>query len=164
MSALHLKLFRDLLHMKGQAIAIALVIASGVSVFVMSLSTLEALKLTRATYYDRYRFADVFVQLKRAPLALADRVAQIPGVAQVDARVVVDVTLDIEGMSEPAVGRLISVPGDRHPRLNDLHLRAGRWVEPGRRGEVLASEGFAGATAFIRATPSMLFSTAGCRL
>ncbi len=148
MHPLHRKLIRDLLHMKGQALAIALVIASGVSVFVMSLSTLEALKLTRATYYDRYRFADVFAQLKRAPLSLADRIAQIPGVAQVDPRVVMDVTLDVEGMSEPAVGRLISVPGDRRPRLNDLHLRSGRWVEPGRRGEVLASESFAGAHGF----------------
>ncbi len=58
MHPLHRKQIRDLLHMKGQALAIALVIASGVSVFVMSLSTLDALQLTRATYYDRYRFAD----------------------------------------------------------------------------------------------------------
>src|SRR5262249_17415970 len=59
--------------------------------------------------------------------------------------VVVDVTLDVPGRAEPGVGRLVSVPEKFAPGLNDLHLRRGRWVEPGRGGEVLVSEGFADA-------------------
>ncbi len=142
MSALHRKLIRDLLHMKGQATAISLVIASGIAVFVMAVSTYNALNLTRQAYYDRYRFADVFTSLKRAPLTLADRIAQIPGVAQAEPRVVMDVTLDIEGLSEPAVGRMVSIPADRRPRLNDVYLKAGRYIEPYRTNEVLVSEPF----------------------
>src|SRR5262249_5046107 len=76
---------------------------------------------------------------------LRERIAAIPGVARVQTRVVMDVTLDVHGRAEPAVGRLVSVPERRTPGLNDLHLRRGRWVEPGRGGEVLVSEGFADA-------------------
>ena len=148
MQALNLKLFRDLWQIKGQAIAISLVIAAGVSLFIMYLSTFESLQLTRSAYYDRYRFADVFASLKRAPLWLQQRIAQIPGVARAETRVVVNVTLDVEGLSEPAVGRLISIPERREAMLNDVFLRRGRYIEPGRPDEVLASEAFALAHGF----------------
>src|SRR5690606_26599318 len=148
MTALHRKLIRDLLHMKGQAVAIALVVASGIAVFVMMVSVWNALELTTQTYYDRYRFADVFASLKRAPLPLVDRIAAIEGVKQVDPRVVMDVTLDLEGLDEPGVGRLISIPASRRPRLNTLYLKEGRCLEPNRPGEVLISDAFAAAHQF----------------
>lgn len=145
MTALDRKLLRDLWQMKGQALAICLVIACGVATFVMSLSTLASLRRTQEAYYERYRFAQVFAPLKRAPGSVAGRIAEIPGVARVQTRIVQQVTLDVPGLDEPAVGRLLSVPERRLPELNDLHLRAGRHVEPGRTGEVLVSEGFAQA-------------------
>ncbi len=145
MRALDRKLLRDLWQMKGQALAIGLVLACGVATFVMSLSTLASLQSTQTAYYERYHFADVFTHLKRAPEALAARIAAIPGVAQVQTRVVVAVTLDVPGMTEPAVGRMISLPERPGPMLNALHLRRGRMIEPGREGEVLVSEGFAEA-------------------
>jgi putative ABC transport system permease protein len=142
-TALDRKLIRDLWGMKGQVLAICLVMASGVATFVMSLCTLESLKQTQASYYDRYRFGHVFAHLKRSPNALAERIAEIQGVARVQTRVVVSVTLDVAGLAEPAVGRLISIPERQTIDLNGLHLRAGRYIEPGRTGEVLVSEGFA---------------------
>jgi len=148
MTALNRKLLRDMFLMKGQAVAITFVIAAGIATFVMSLTTLEALERTQAAYYERYRFAHVFAQLKRAPNALAARIAAIPGVAAVQTRVVVDVTIDVEDLSEPAVERLISIPERRTPGLNDVYLRAGRYIEPERTGEILLSEAFATAHAF----------------
>jgi putative ABC transport system permease protein len=143
MRALDRKLLRDLWQMKGQALAICLVLASGVATFVMSLSLRASLQLTQDAYYERYRFADVFTSLKRAPAPLAARIAEIPGVAQVQTRIVVDVTLDVRGLPEPAVGRLISIPERPPPVLNDLYLRSGRYIESGRTGEVLVHEAFA---------------------
>ena len=61
-------------------LAIALVIASGVAVLVMSLGTIEALRETAAAFYERSNFADVFATLKRAPEGLVRRIAEIPGV------------------------------------------------------------------------------------
>ncbi|NJR67437.1 MAG: FtsX-like permease family protein [Synechococcales cyanobacterium CRU_2_2] len=143
MKALDQKLLRDLNRLKGQVIAIVLIVACGIACLVTMMSAYDSLQLTQQTYYDRYRFADVFVPLKRAPNALADRLAEIPGVQQVRTRVVVNVNLDVPGLNEPATGRLISIPEQQTPMLNDLFIRRGRYVEPGRRDQVLISEAFA---------------------
>ncbi len=144
-SALDRKLLRDLWGSRGQAFAIALVVAAGIAIFVAMISTFDSLDLSLRTYYDRYRFADVFLSLTRAPLALEADLRAIPGVAQVETRVVMDVTLDVPGMAEPAIGRLISIPADRPPALCDVFLRAGRPIQPGHPDEVLVSESFAKA-------------------
>jgi putative ABC transport system permease protein len=144
-SALDRKLLRDLSQMKGQSFAIAVVIAAGVATFVNSRTMLHSLELTRSTFYDRYRFADVFAKVKRAPDALAERLAEIPGVSQVETRIVEIVTLDVPGLEEPAVGQLISLPVTRPPRLNQVYLRRGRQLNVGRDDEVLASEAFLNA-------------------
>ena len=143
MSPLNRKLLRDVWSLKGQATAISMVIGAGVAMFIMYLSTFHSLRLTQQTYYDRYRFADVFAGLTRAPMNLRDRVAEIPGVARADARVVVDVTLDVPDLTEPASGRLIGIEVPPRPMLNDLFLRRGRLPSPGRPDEVLVSEAFA---------------------
>jgi len=148
MRALDLKLVRNLLAMRGQALAIALVIACGVATVVMSFGTNVSLRETRDAYYDRYRYADIFAQLKRAPISLMRRIEVIPGVGLAEARVVRDVTLDVEGMSEPALGRLISIPEAGEPVLNNLVLRQGRWIRESAPDEVIISENFAQAHAF----------------
>ena len=136
------KLFRDLLAMKGQAFAIAMVVAAGVAMYVMYLSSSDSLQRTRDAYYERQRFGDVFGSLKRAPLRIAAEIASIPDVSAVETRVVAGVTLDLPDLDEPATGRLVSVPANRRPLVNDLFVRRGRWIERGRPDEVLASEGF----------------------
>jgi len=148
MNALNRKLLRELWGMKTQALAIALVMASGIATLVMSRCMLSSLREARERYYDHNRFADAFTHLKRAPNSLAARIAEIPGVAAVQSRVVVDVTLDVPGLAEPAVGRIISIPDRPGHELNALHLRRGRHPEPGRVGEVLVNEAFAEAHGF----------------
>lgn len=143
--ALDRKLLRDLWHMRGQAMAISLVIAAGISVFVMMVNTLVSLELTQQTYYERFRFAEVFAQVTRAPQAIATRIEAIPGVATVHPRVVKHVTLDVSGMAEPALAQMVSIPGRPKDGLNQLYLRAGRYIESDRSREILVSEGFANA-------------------
>ncbi len=140
---LNRKLLRDVWGIRGQAVAIGMVMGAGVAMFIMYLSTFESLRLTQRTYYERYRFADVFGAAKRAPLRLQERIAEIPGVKQAETRVVIEVTLDVPGLSEPAVGRLISVPEIRRKILNDVFLRKGRYIQPDRPDEVLVGEAFA---------------------
>ena len=143
MLTLDRKLLRDLSQLKGQALAIGLVIAAGVAMFAMYSSTFESLDHTHTAYYDRYRLADVFASLKRAPLSTVSRLEALPGVAQVEPRVVVQVTLDVPGMTEPARGLLLSVPEHRRAILNDVHLLRGRYIQATRPDEVLVIEAFA---------------------
>lgn len=146
MRAIHHKLFRDLWHMKGQALAIVLIIGSGVTLFVGQLATLESLKTTRDNYYSEFRFAQVFANCKRAPSGTADRLRDIPGVETVQTRVTLGVMLEVPGMDEPATGKLISIPDDRPPELNDLFIRKGRL--PRKQGEVAMIEMFAKANGY----------------
>jgi putative ABC transport system permease protein len=148
MGALNRKLLRDLARMKGQAFAIALVIASGIALFVMTAGLIDSLEVTRSAYYDRYRFADVFASVKRAPEHLRAEIEALPGVRRADTRIVRDVTLDVPGIDEPATGRLISLPAHGRPRLNDIVLQSGRLPTPGRSDEVVANERFALANGF----------------
>jgi putative ABC transport system permease protein len=148
MRSLDKKLFRDLWHMKGQVFAIVLVIASGVSTFVMFLSVMDSLNRTRDRFYDEYAFADVFAPLKRAPEAVKEQVSNLPGVAAVETRVVADVKLDIPGYNEPVTAHLVSLPDYGPPVLNRLYLREGRLPEPGRDDEAVVSEAFAEAHGF----------------
>lgn len=136
------KLVRELFRLKGQMVAVAAVVMCGISVFVSMSSLKYSLMETRERYYNAYRFADVFMQLKRAPEWYRERVRALPGVATVSTRIVADVTLDVPGLDEPATGRLISVPGAGIPVLNDVFVAAGRMVEPDRDDEVVASRPF----------------------
>ncbi|MFK7915599.1 MAG: ABC transporter permease [Pseudomonadales bacterium] len=145
MRALDLKALRDLWHLRAQVLAISLVIASGVAVLVMALSTLASLERTTEAYYERYRFAEVFANVKRAPNHLRSRVAQIQGVQTVETRIVHAATLDVADFNEPSVGLFVSIPEDRQPLLNQLVLRQGRWLRPHHPDEVLVSEPFAEA-------------------
>ncbi len=145
MGALGRKLIRDLVHMRGQMFAVSLVLACGIATYVTMRSAFASLEAAQSDYYSKYRFADVFTHVKRAPEYLAASIAAIPGVAAVQTRVLMDVTLDVPGLDEPATGRLVSIPERRSPMLNDLYLREGRYIEPGRRGEALISEAFAAA-------------------
>ena len=148
MKTLDKKLLRDLWKMKGQAFAIALVIVSGVATFVMLISTMNSLHLTRTRFYLDYDFADVFASLKRAPEGLKHRIHEIPGVDKVETRVAADVKLDIKGFDEPVTAKLVSIPDDGKPLLNRLYLRKGRTIETGKDNEVVVSEAFAEAHHF----------------
>jgi len=145
LGVLEKKLLRDLWRLRGQVLAIAIVIGAGVALAVMSFGTMGSLVDTRDAYYERYRFADVFAQVKRAPEHLARKVARIEGVTSVQTRVVADVTLDVPGGVEPVKGKLISLSGDRENGLNKVVLRSGRWPETGHTDEVLLGEAFAKA-------------------
>jgi putative ABC transport system permease protein len=139
------KLLRDLWKMKGQALAIVLVIVSGVATYVMLIGTMDSLNLTRDRFYRDHRFADIFAQLKRAPDSVKARIEEIPGVATVETRVAADVKLDIKGFPEPVTARVVSLPDVGAPLLNTPYIRKGRMIEPYRSDEVLVSESFAEA-------------------
>jgi putative ABC transport system permease protein len=139
------KLFRDLRRMKGQTMAVALVMACGLAMLIMARSLIFSLETTRREYYEGHRFAEIFAQLKRAPLSLLPRISALPGVAAAQAGLAVQVTLDIPGLDEPASGMVRSIPDFSLPELNRLFLRSGQWPKPGGRGEVLVGEAFAEA-------------------
>ncbi len=131
MKALDRKLLRDLRRMWSQALTIALVVASGVGGFLTSLSAVDSLAAARDRYYAEGRFADVFADVKRAPRSTIDRLLAVPGVADVQASVEHLVRIELEGVPDPIVGRLIGIDPRQPRRLDQVTVRTGAPLESG---------------------------------
>lgn len=155
MTVLDTKLLRDLRRLWAQSLAIALVVAGGISTVVLAVGSMRSLEETRIAYYERYAFADVFAAVRRAPKALLDQIAEIPGVAAVEGRITKLALVDIPQFREPATGQFISLSEMGQPNLNRLYMRMGRMPRPESVDEVVVSEGFAKAHAF---TPGSKFA------
>ena len=145
MHLLDLKLIRDLRALKSQALAVALVMACGLAMMIMTRSLIVSLNTARDGYYEKHRFADVFATLKRAPDSVRERLAAIPGVSGLETGIEVRVTLDLPTLAEPASGIIHSLPARRALELNRLYLRQGNLLTSGARHEVLVGEAFAEA-------------------
>jgi putative ABC transport system permease protein len=139
------KLLRDLWRMKGQATAIGMVIAVGVMMLVMMSGLVTSLNETRTAYYERYRLADVFAPVVRAPDRLLHRLAAIDGVGAVEGRVTGSALIDLPDTDLPVQARALSLPDMREPRLNALYLTAGRMIDSTRSDEILLLKSFAQA-------------------
>jgi len=107
--------------MKGQVIAVSLVMACGLAMMIMARSLIYSLETTRQEYYEANRFAEVFAHLKRAPNSLQKRISELPGVATVQPGISVQVTLDLPDLKEPASGMVRSVPDFGASELNRLY-------------------------------------------
>lgn len=139
------KLLRDLWRMKGQAFAIGMVIAVGVGMLVMMSGLVTSLNETRSAYYERYRLAEVFAPVTRAPDRLAHRLAAIDGVSSVEPRVVGAALIDVADFDLPVQAQAVSLPDLRAPRLNDVFLTDGRMINSDHSDEILLLEAFAKA-------------------
>jgi putative ABC transport system permease protein len=145
LSALHRKLFREVRQLVGQIVTIALVVAGGITCFISLRGTCDSLDWARAAYYDRYRFADVFAHVERAPESVARQIEALPGVGVVQTRIFEEVTLPIEGMERPAYGRLVSLPASGQPMTNALHIVEGELPTRGSDADVAVLSAFASA-------------------
>jgi putative ABC transport system permease protein len=143
-TALDHKAWHDLARMRGQAVAIAALVACAMAAWVSTVLTERAMVRTRDAYYERQRFADAFVALRRAPEAVARRLRAVRGVAEVETRVVVGGRVELPG-GRGARALFASLPDGAPPRLNRLSLRTGRELLPFERGAALVTEGFAEA-------------------
>lgn len=144
-SPLDKKLARDLWRMKGQALAISVVIALGVLMLVMMDGLVNSLEQTKRAYYERYRLAEVFAPAKRAPNHLLKDIAEVSGVGTVEGRINGGALIDLPGVQVPIRAQALSLPETGLPRLNDIYLTDGRRLDPTREDEILLLRGFAKA-------------------
>ncbi|MET0528072.1 MAG: ABC transporter permease, partial [Microvirga sp.] len=153
MSVLRRKLLRDVWRFRSQVLTIALLVATGVTVLVGSVSTYVSLLTTQADYYRDSRLAEVWADVKRAPQSLLASLSQISGAATIEARIVKDVRVEWPRSDLSVTGRIVSIPAGRQPQLNLLHLERGRWPDPLKGNEILVNAGFAEAWSIVPGDP-----------
>lgn len=145
MRALDQKLVRDLWHLRGQVLAIALVLAAAAATFILSAGVYQSLQETREAYYARNHFADVFANMTRAPRSIVERAQQIEGVQRAEGSIQQYATIDFAGRNEPVRALINSVDELGRTRLNQLFLTSGRMPHPGKASEVVVDDAFAEA-------------------
>ena len=122
-----LKTLRDLRAAGAQTVALVVVSALGIASFVALLGAYEDLSTSYERTYSELAFADVTFTVDGAPQSAVAAVKRVDGVAAVTGRLVVDAGLALPG-GERVRARLIGVPADRHPAVDDVLLEQGRWL------------------------------------
>ncbi|MBO8129023.1 MAG: ABC transporter permease [Peptococcaceae bacterium] len=137
------KIWRDILGYKGQFIAVTVMIVLGVALFSASYLSFANLKTSAEESYERLNFADLTVYLAGAPDTLVERARRLPGVDKVLGRISRDVPMDLAGSERRLTARLVSLPGPKDDRVNDLHLVRGSRLDQNSIGETLILKEFA---------------------
>lgn len=142
--SLWIKSLREARQMAGQVAAIAVVVALGVMVLVISVSARQSIALSQQNFYQQHNFADVFVEVVRAPEDLVRQIREMPGVNLVESRVRSAARVQLPGFEDPIQAEIISLPDLEPSMLNQLHYLHGTPPAMGAN-EVVVSAPFAEA-------------------
>jgi putative ABC transport system permease protein len=141
---LGLKLLRDLWRSRWQYLAVSSMVLMGVAFFGASSMTYRNLEASYQHSYERLRFEDFGITFHAAPEQAVDRIRRIPGVVAAEGRLVEDVRIELPGRTtRKLVGRLISVPVEQRPSVNDVRVTEGRYLYSRTAREILLEASFA---------------------
>jgi putative ABC transport system permease protein len=147
MNTLLLKTLRDLRASLAQSTALVVIVVLGVASFVASVAAFRDLATSYQSTYDRLHLADISFSVQAAPESVADDLRRLDGVEAVAARLVVDTGLELpdkDGKSQdPIRARLIGMPADEHPAVNDVLVLDGEYLPAGETDSVLMESHFA---------------------
>ncbi len=129
------KTLRDLRASRAQTIALVVIVMLGVASFVALISAYRDLGTSYNHTYQQLHFADVDFAIQSAPKDVVDQIAHMNGVTAVTGRLIVDTGLDLPPgadsvKDEKIRARLIGIPPDQHPAVNDVLVLKGRYLQP----------------------------------
>ncbi len=147
MKKLNKKLLRDLKSSKWQFLAAAMVVVLGVAFFGAYYMAFQNLGNSYQYTYDELNFMDFTVKLQEAPEGVVKEVEKVQGVKAAAGRINKDLGLHVPGMpgmaSKQVVVRVISLPADKRPTVNDVYVVKGSYFPKGAGKEVLMETKFA---------------------
>lgn len=143
-----LKNLRDLRASLAQTIALIVIVALGIASLVALLGAYRDLGTSYNHTYSQLHLADVTFSIQAAPQSVVDQVAAVDGVAAVTGRLVIDGGLELSPGAAGSDGqqirsRLIGLPPDSHPQVNDVLILDGRYLASGDTRVALLESHFA---------------------
>ncbi len=140
---LHRKLLRDIKAGRAQYTAVALVIILGIATFVASYEAYQNLDSSYEHTYEQLHMADYWISVDYLPHRAAREMDEIHG-ALAQGRIVGDIVIDLaEESGERVSGRVISLPLQNHPKINDVHIESGSYFGTEAQREILLEKHFA---------------------
>ncbi|MCH7727858.1 MAG: ABC transporter permease, partial [Planctomycetes bacterium] len=143
MKTLDRKLCREVYRSKWLLLTIASIVAIGVMCFVAMQSAYRNLQQAQHRYYRQCRMADFWIDLKKVPLSELEAVRQIPGVIEAQPRIQFSAVVDLDGVSEPLNGLVLSLPDHHRSTINGVVLRKGDYFSGHRDNQVIVNDAFA---------------------
>jgi putative ABC transport system permease protein len=126
-----LKLRRDILASRWQFLAVGVVIALGVAIFIGSYGSYQNLRFSYDRTYDQLRMADLWFEVSDAPAAVVEDVAAVDGVAAAEGRLVEELPIVLpEAGPERMLGRFVTLPSERRADVNDVKVTDGAYFTP----------------------------------
>ncbi|MFW6205352.1 MAG: FtsX-like permease family protein, partial [Actinomycetota bacterium] len=129
-STLRTKLRRDVVRQWPQFVAIVVTITLGVALFAASYDGFRNLQASYDNMHVELRTADLWITGGDTG-AIADAASGTSGVTAVTTRVQADVPLRVDGRDKLR-GRVVGVPVDRQPEINQLLVLDGGYLRAGR--------------------------------
>ena len=130
MSILQRKILRDMWRSRLLFGAIIILLATGITMFVALYSAFQDLTESEESTYETLKFADVFYKLTPSASLPVGLATQVEGVESAEGRIVQDVPMrrpDSPGSN--VLARVISLPDDGRPSVNDIAIRRGDYLD-----------------------------------
>lgn len=142
MNKLNKMLWRDIRKSWGQFVAAAVVVFVGITIFAAIYSSYLNLKNSLEYYYREYNFLDYYAEARNITPEAIKKIKALEGVKEAIGRISIDVGADM-GAEKKAVVRLISLPADTHPSVNDVYLLSGDYFSSTGKKKCLVTQKFA---------------------
>ncbi len=136
MKATTRKSIRDLMRQRAQVIAVGITIMLGVTLYIGSASAYQNLTVSYGYTYERLAFADLTATGGNGNEVAAAALAA--GAEDAVARIQTDPPVFIENTK--IVGRIVGLPTEEHPTVNDVGVLTGDYFDPRTTDQVLLEQ------------------------
>ena len=144
LAILYKKLARDIRASKWQFTAIVLLAVVGMIFFVGLYSSFQNLWRSIEGPYETLNLADFTVKVYGAPLSVIEEIKRINNIKAVEGRLNIEVPIFKVGMEDEFfTGRVITLPRERRPTVNDVQVVEGAYFSSNSIDEVIVEKAFA---------------------
>ncbi|MFO8060946.1 MAG: ABC transporter permease [Bacillota bacterium] len=133
MRTLDRRLVRTVARSRLQCVAVALIIAMGLTSYTLLVNTYRNMDHSMWEYYRQQAFPHIFARFAPQGPGHLQRLQEIPGIAEIEGRIVTDTRIDVGRDANPVL-RLISCTQDQKLNLPLVH----QGVLPGSRDRQVA--------------------------
>ena len=144
MVMLRKKAWRDINENKGIYLACIVVIAIGLLIYTTMSMVFENMNKAQQAFYSETHFADGFIKVMGYPANKVNSLTSLPGVDQIEGRIVKDVRIIDEQKDSNRYLRLVSMNMTNSSKLNQLRLITGHLPE-NNQSEILVDPQFLAA-------------------
>ncbi len=124
---LNLRLFRMIMHSRGQYISILIVVITGLFMYTFMDNASTSLESSMNEFYDITNFGDVFVELMQISDKETEELEKLENIEAAEGRIVFDAPFLSEDKDEKVTLRVVSTDAEAN-KISQIYLEEGKRV------------------------------------